>query len=284
MNSDTQEDDDDRKMAQDDGCWDGMWLADGLYGMMISLDSNDFCDDETEEFLDDQKEFGLQTQEQDEFLTFPLYGDEEAWAQLQTKVLDPRNLHIADGVIRRLCENNCPPRIRIRKLESEDMEELMKHKKLGNEAFSKKEYEKAIECYDEALLTISNLFVAPKEQVNEVVNVLSNQAECYLRLKQYQDAGAAATDALMFNCSHEKSRLRRAKAEMAIAGVYYLVQAKVDLESILEEKGSKAGLKQAKEYLEELEELLEMEKKKYEKKKPDSDWNLYIQILRAKCW
>ena len=282
------DDDDTRRMAQNDKCWDGNWMAEGLSGMMISLDDPDFCDDELEEFQDDLEDKPHLTMEQ-EFLQIPqLDGADDSgtedFRRLRQHILQPRHLHLCDGVVRRVAEGSCPPRIRIRKLESEEMDELLERKRLGNEAFGTKDYEKAIEHYDEALLFAARLYVAPADQIKEVVNVLSNQAECHLRLKQFKEAGSVATHALLFNNSHEKSRMRRAKAALYVAGVSYLVQAQVDLEEIVENHYSRAGVNEAQEYLEQLEELLEMERVTFEKKNPDSDWSLYIRLLRSKCW
>mmetsp|Transcript_2872 Transcript_2872/g.6765 ORF Transcript_2872/g.6765 Transcript_2872/m.6765 type:complete len:114 (+) Transcript_2872:477-818(+) len=113
--------------------------------------------------------------------------------------------------------------------------------------------------------------------MQQVANVLSNKAECYLRLKQHEDAGDAATAALLLDNSHEKSRMRRAKAEMAIAGASYLIQAQVDLQEIVDERHSSTGVKQAKQ-------ILTMEKSIFQKANPDGDWRLYIRMIKATCW
>ena len=278
------------EMAQDDRCWDGNWLADGLNLMFVGLNSGeDFCQNQMIEFLEEKEEAtvggGGVLQEEHEFLTLPLDGDEDAWAKMHIRILRPRKLHLAGGAIRSFTDGTCPPRIRIRKLESTEMEELLEHKKLGNEAFSSKEFEKAIKHYDDALMVVLlDMFVAPVEQINTIVSVLSNKAECQLRLKLYKDAGCTATDALMFDNNHEKSRLRRAKAELAIAGLPYLVQAQVDLQEIVENLYSKAGVKEAKELLNQLDEILDMEKKSKLNQDPDFDYDFYVRMLKSRCW
>jgi len=279
----------DDKMVEDDRCWDGNWLADGCIGMFIRLSEENFCEEELELYLEEQKEKGerLSTSNhrfKDAFVFLPTEGDELGWTRLKDQILKPRKLHVANGVIRMFLHGGCPPRIRIQKLEPEEMEELLDQKKLGNQAFSNHEYEKAIQHYEEALLYSNDLYVAPIDQVDEIVNILSNQAECYLRLKNYKDAGKAATDALMFNSNHVKSRLRRAKAEIAITHVSYLAQAEVDLQNILTDHCSKGGVKQVKEYLTKVEGLLDTERKKFEKQKPDSDWDTYLRVLKSTCW
>ena len=97
-----------------------------------------------------------------------------------------------------------------------------------------------------------------------------------------QDAGKLATDALLLDNGHEKSRMRRVKAN--IAGTSYLVQAQVDLEEILNKTGTAAGVKEAKDYLNQLKELLENEKKTYRQNTPDGDWELFVDRMRAPCW
>jgi hypothetical protein len=165
------------------------------------------------------------------------------------------------------------------------MEEFLAQKRAGNESFVKKDYAQAVQHYNDALKMIQiAMFVAPLDQIKEVVNVLSNQAECYLRLKKFKDAGNVATLALMFDNGHEKSRMRRAKAELVIAGDSYLIQAQLDLQEIVDNNLSKAGVKEAKEYLEQLDELLAMAKTTFEEGHPGEDWDLYVRMVKARCW
>ena len=169
-------------------------------------------------------------------MELPLEGDESGWATLAVQVLEPRQLHLASGITRWYLNGSCPPRIRIRKLDEKEMDALICKKKLGNQAFTEKNYSKAIEHYEDALLLVDIFFVAPTVQVDEIINCLSNQAECHLRLGQNKEAGDAATAALMFDQFHQKSRFRRAKAELAIGTFSYLVQAQADLEEIIREE------------------------------------------------
>jgi len=284
----------------DEGCMDGNWRADGLGGMFLKFNRDRFCDDELEEIEAEETAAAQQEGSNDaiglavshtrimehEFLTLPTGGDEQGWARLHIEIIKPRQLHIADFIARRFAEGNYHPRIRIRRLSAEDMENLLTHKKYGNDAFIKKEYAEAVQHYNHALRTIDHtpLFVAPLDQIKEVVNVLSNQAECYLRLKKFRDAGNVATMALMFDNSHEKSRMRRAKAELAIAGDSYLIQAQADLQEIMDNQTTKPGVKEAKDFLEQLDELLRMAKRTFEEKNSDGDWELYVRMVTERCW
>ena len=273
---------------------DGNWRADGLGGMFLKFNRDMFCDDELEEFETEEKTREHSTSavisapriREHEFLTLPTDGEEQGWARLQIEIIKPRQLHIADFIARRFAEGNCHPRIRIRRISDQGMKELLAHKKNGNDAFVRKEYGEAVQHYNDALRTVHHipLFVAPLEQIKEVVNVLSNQAECYIRLKKFKDAGNVATMALMFDNSHEKSRMRRAKAALAIAGDSYLIQAQVDLQEIMDNQTTKAGVKEARDFLEQLDELVAMAKKTFEEKNPDGDWDLYVRIVKERCW
>merc|ERR1712087_232970 len=130
-----------------------------------------------------------------------------------------RSLHLASGVIRRIVSDKIhPPIVHITRLAQLDMLELIAKKKEANQLFAAKKFKEALDKYDDALDVVicEHLYVAPTNQVKEVVNVLSNQAECYLRLNDYDQAGETATNALVIDSDHEKTRIRRAKAEIAL--------------------------------------------------------------------
>lgn len=275
--------------AEDDRCWDGNWMADGYYGMFIELDDDNFLVNQMEDYLDDQAQSGGKLKTEEEFIQLNVYSEDDVegfFTKLQEEVLEPRNLHLADYILHRLVEGGCcPPRIRIQRIPDEEFQELMGGKRKGNQAFGQKKYKEAIEHYEDALvLCTHDLFVAPIELMEQVVNIMSNQAECHLRLKEYQEAGDAATNALLLNNNHEKSSMRRAKAEAAIGGISFLVQAQVDLEDLIDNQQSEAGVEEAKKFLEKVKELIKIEKKAFLQKTPKGDWDLVIQMYQSKCW
>ena len=114
-----------------------------------------------------------------------------------------------------------------------------------------------------------------------MMNVLSNQAECYLRLQDYNAAAQAATDALVFDGDHIKSRirLRLAKAELVLykkkISFTYLAQAGNDLQVLLNDPGadtSKVAIESAEKLLAEMNECMKVEKLKLPKE-PGSDFD-----------
>lgn len=147
-----------------------------------------------------------------------------------------RNLHLADGVLRRHFEETPPSSIQIECLEELEMKEMLEIKQRGNEMFEKGEYEGAIELYEQALFEVCCMFVGPKDQVEQIVAILSNQAECQLSLHLYRDAGETATNALIYMGYHDKYRIRRAKAGLAIGKEKNIIDGAMVLITLFELK------------------------------------------------
>mmetsp|Transcript_7762 Transcript_7762/g.11496 ORF Transcript_7762/g.11496 Transcript_7762/m.11496 type:complete len:366 (-) Transcript_7762:124-1221(-) len=282
------EDDLGRKLAQDDRFWDGSWRADGFMGMFVRFDSEDYLEDQMAMFFEEQEDSSSPLQIEDAFLDILSGGDVETEVvRLHQGKLIPGKLHLASGVSHRIIMGICPPKVRIVKLDTEDMEMLLKNKALGNQSFSKGKFEEAMEHYEEALLSIvDNLFVAPTDQIKQVVNVLSNQAECHLRLNQDTEAGDAATSALLLDEGHDKSRIRRAKAELSIGGTAYLCQAEVDLEHVIEMQSSETSVENATSLLRRVKSKLKYEKKIFEQENTNKDWgwDLVMRSYKCRCW
>ncbi len=291
--------------ASIDGTHDGIWLYDGN-GMMIDFDDENFESDLKEDWEDELDEL------REEFGHDDLPRWEDEFVELDMKTiqavclsLKQRGLHLASGVLRRVVQAessdyHVPSFVRITKLEDYEMKDLLSKKKKGNLLFSAKKYDQAAEMYDEALMDImgTSLFVSPEEQVKEVINVLSNLSECYLRLEAYDDAAGRATDALVLDNDHAKSRIRRAKAELAIyqqqeqGSLPYLAQACHDLEEVLTgaDDGpcgpdhTKIAIEVAQELLHETNLLLEIEREKMAEESPQTNFDLLVRIYKSKCW
>lgn len=279
--------DDNRRMAADDRCYDGLWLAAGHNGMMASITEFDFERKQMEDYLDEVKDGITGGTINDHFVKLGGVPLEEIGA-----VLQERELSVASGVLRRMAEGICPTRIRITRLSNQgtDIEEVRSLKQRGNQAFASKKYHDAIEMYDEALFLFPfEMYISPIEEMEEIVTILSNKAECELRLERLDDCCNTATDALLFDGDHEKTRIRRAKAELAKfsngSSLAHLVQAMNDLKVILEYPAvTTAGANAARKLNKEAAVLLEQERVKYMKEEPGGDFEFKVHFLRSTCW
>jgi tetratricopeptide (TPR) repeat protein len=101
------------------------------------------------------------------------------------------------------------------KVDHDEFCAMLQEKDKGKRAFSRGQYKSALDCYlkAEKLLGggVSGMYLGPHQRA-ELVKVLSNQAECCLRMKKYEDAIMQSTAALQLDKRHQKSMLRRAKA------------------------------------------------------------------------
>ncbi|KAK7438432.1 hypothetical protein VKT23_018045 [Stygiomarasmius scandens] len=109
-------------------------------------------------------------------------------------------------------------RLRKRKVLAQKRHEAReKLKNQGNDFFAKKQYSQAEKCYQEAIRLYGQ---------NSVI--LSNLAQTYLKLDQFEKAEDAATSALFYDPSSVKSRYRRG---LARKGRNRFVGAAIDFES-----------------------------------------------------
>ncbi|VEU44859.1 unnamed protein product [Pseudo-nitzschia multistriata] len=291
-------------MMNMDLAFDGMWSFSGYCGMMVQL-AHFFV--ESKQGREENKGFGENDEDdEDEFLFVGSMdiSAEETIIRCQEN-LEERNLHMADGVLRRLVEGCCPPKIRITRLDEDTLKKLIDYKVQGNHFFGRHEFREAIDFYDLALSSIPEtqrrLYIAPRNQIQEIVNVLSNKAECLLRKVKYEEAAETATDALIFMADHEKSRIRRAKAGLEIGkydryeatsrgdgsmtGVAFLVQSKYDLEEVLNAPDATlVGRQTAEEILHQVDKLLKGAKKKVLSKDPNPEWDLNVLKIQSRCW
>ena len=277
-------DEDERYYASIDETHDGNWLAAGFNLMMVDLTSEEFLEDERLEFeADNEADETLKMEE--EFLLMPQSLDQEEIEQMG-QLLHIRHLRLASCVSRCMAEGGCPPLIRIRRLDEADRTDILDLKKQGNQAFEANNYKKAIEYYDEATSRFPDrMFVAPEHDMKELLIILSNIAECHLRLMEYADAGNIATDALLLDDNHDKSRIRRAKAELATGSVSMLIQAKYDLECVLERRDSSAAaMAIARELSAAVTARLNDEQKKFLDRKPKGNWSLFVRDVKSRCW
>lgn len=97
--------------------------------------------------------------------------------------------------------------------QAEQVKQRLELKELGNAAFKQKKYKDALRCYRQALE-----FAAPGEMEDKELEttLYSNSAECYIRLREPEQAIVMAKNALAVNPDHAKSlnRLQRASAKL----------------------------------------------------------------------
>ena len=148
------------------------------------------------------------------------------------------------------------------RVDNESFCEMEKEKSKGNRAFSRGQYVSALESYlkAEELLggAVSGIFLVPDQRA-ELVKILSNQAECYLRMRKYEESVLQATSALQMDMRHEKSLLRRAKALVQGSGFSktlnstMIKRASEDLQLIVALDGN--GVDEAKTLMNEIEDI-----------------------------
>jgi tetratricopeptide (TPR) repeat protein len=137
---------------------------------------------------------------------------------------------------------------------------MLRQKDKGRRAFSRGQYKSALDCYlkAETLMggDVSGMYLVPHQRA-EMVTVLSNQAECYLRMRKYEEAIVRSTAALQLDKRHQKSFLRRAKAivyggeDLQSLNVTEVAEAAEDLQVIIDMKGE--GAAEAQDLMNEIE-------------------------------
>lgn len=150
-------------------------------------------------------------------------------------------------------------------IDHEDYGAMLYNKEKGKRAFYRGQYKIALDCYikGEALMggDVTGMYLVPHQRA-DMVTLLSNQAECYLRMKKYEDAMVQASRALQLDRRHKKSLLRRAKAVLYGCEPLALTHGKAtvrtsisdDLEAIVGMDGP--GTKEAQLLLSEMDEKL----------------------------
>jgi len=138
---------------------------------------------------------------------------------------------------------------RARQVPCDDYRRMLACKEKGKRAFHRGQYKTALDCFIKAeeLMggDVSGIFLVPFQRA-DMVTVLSNQAECCLRLKKYEHAIVQTTKALQLDRRHRKSLLRRAKARVSLRDAAAST-AVDDLQILIDMKG--AGAEEAQELL-----------------------------------
>jgi tetratricopeptide (TPR) repeat protein len=148
---------------------------------------------------------------------------------------------------------------RARQLPRDDFDAMLQQKEKGRRAFYRGQYKTAFDFYRRAEEImggdVSGMYLVPLQRA-EMVTILSNQAECLLRMRKYENAVMQATKALQLDRRHNKSLLRRARATISLYNtVLNSVAASSaidDLETLIDMKGD--GYREAKLLLDDISE------------------------------
>ncbi|CAB9509539.1 expressed unknown protein [Seminavis robusta] len=220
-----------------------------------------------------------------------------------------------------------PPYVQICRLASHDRQRIASLKTRANEAFFfQRDYPAALQLYEEALQQFPPNFIChvmPAVDWKELVSLLASQADCYFQLEDFVNVGYLASYALVFDASHTKSLILRAKAQLALARIAqtttandnndntnseedisstslrYTIQAKIDLEQVLSSllqnnnnnnnNKSKAEEKVARELMEDVvQPMMQREQNVFSSGDPysssSSSWDWHVKSITATCW
>ncbi|CCI44054.1 unnamed protein product [Albugo candida] len=89
---------------------------------------------------------------------------------------------------------------------------MREQKKLGNEAFDRKEYLRAADIYLQALTGMTNAKPAVSWMIDYQLQLTCNLAACMLMTKQWHKAKLMCDNALALKSTHVKALQQRAKA------------------------------------------------------------------------
>lgn len=151
------------------------------------------------------------------------------------------------------------------RLSKETFDKVKKLKKKGNDAFVESKYAAAIEAYQKAITLYETKSGSAGPQQHEHATLYSNLSECHLKLGQYPDSVAAATNALQRSPKMTKAAVRYAKARVAMAkkehNRHYLELALGILDHMApESKDDKTAIQDMTKKVEQM--SLQMDKKK----------------------
>ncbi|KAJ3112252.1 Ubiquitin-protein ligase E3B [Phlyctochytrium bullatum] len=106
------------------------------------------------------------------------------------------------------------------------LEEAVKIKEDGNALFKAKDWDGAMLRYQDALL------VCPEDESSERAKLLSNIGACYLEKESWEDVVKVCTEALEYDPSFLRPRIRRAKANMRLENSAALSSALEDWQEV----------------------------------------------------
>ncbi|CAD8165097.1 unnamed protein product [Paramecium octaurelia] len=134
----------------------------------------------------------------------------DAWNKVDVdKLLEESDDPIVMDVYKKPQQTNINNKIVIKGGRNVIKSQVILNKEQANELFKLQEFQKAIEKYTECIQELNQKQSLNEEELEQLVIIYSNRAQCQLKLLDYNQALLDCNKALSLNSNHQKSLLRR---------------------------------------------------------------------------
>ncbi|CAD8163894.1 unnamed protein product [Paramecium pentaurelia] len=134
----------------------------------------------------------------------------DAWNKVDVdKLLEETDEPIVMDVYKKPQQTNINNKIVVKGGRNVIKSQVILNKEQANELFKQQEFQKAIEKYTECIQELNQKQSLNEEELEQLVIIYSNRAQCQLKLLDYSQALLDCNKALNLNSNHQKSLLRR---------------------------------------------------------------------------
>ncbi|CAD8089325.1 unnamed protein product [Paramecium sonneborni] len=134
----------------------------------------------------------------------------DAWNKVDVdKLLEETDDAIIMDVYKKPQQINTNSKIVIKGGRNVIKSQVILNKEQANELFKQQEFQKAIQKYTECIEELNQKQSLNEEELEQLVIIYSNRAQCQLKLLDYNQALFDCNKALSLNSNHQKSLLRR---------------------------------------------------------------------------
>ncbi|CAD8064411.1 unnamed protein product [Paramecium primaurelia] len=134
----------------------------------------------------------------------------DAWNKVDVdKLLEETDEPIVMDVYKKPQQTNINNKIVVKGGRNVIKSQVILNKEQANELFKQQEFQKAIEKYTECIQELNQKQSLNEEELEQLVIIYSNRAQCQLKLLDYNQALLDCNKALNLNSNHQKSLLRR---------------------------------------------------------------------------
>ncbi|CAK73808.1 unnamed protein product (macronuclear) [Paramecium tetraurelia] len=134
----------------------------------------------------------------------------DAWNKVDVdKLLEESDDPIVMDVYKKPQQTNINNKIVIKGGRNVIKSQVILNKEQANELFKLQEFQKAIEKYTDCIQELNQKQSLNEEELEQLVIIYSNRAQCQLKLLDYNQALLDCNKALSLNSNHQKSLLRR---------------------------------------------------------------------------